>query len=68
MLLSEILKGIEFNTDSDGTIDIDDIVYDSRKAEQGTIFVCLCGARFDGHEYAQKAYDAGCRCFSGLKF
>lgn len=63
MLLSEILKGIEFNTDSDVTVDIDDIVYDSRKAEQGTIFVCLCGARFDGHEYAQKAYDAGCRCF-----
>lgn len=63
MLLSEILNGIEFNTDSDLTDDIVDIVYDSRKAVPGTIFVCLCGARFDGHEYAAKAYDAGCRCF-----
>ncbi len=63
MLLSEILKGIEFNTDSDVAVDIDDIVYDSRKARCGTIFVCLCGARFDGHEYAQQAYDTGCRCF-----
>lgn len=63
MLLSEILNGIEFVSDSDIQVNIDDIVYDSRKASVGTLFVCLCGARFDGHEYALSAYENGCRCF-----
>lgn len=63
MLLSEILNGIEFETDSEIQVNIDDIVYDSRKATAGTLFVCLCGARFDGHEYALSAYEKGCRCF-----
>ena len=63
MLLAEILNGIEYNTDSDINININEIVYDSRKAGTDTLFVCLCGARFDGHEYALKAYEAGCRCF-----
>ncbi len=63
MLLSEILNGIEFVTDSDIQVNIVDIVYDSRKASEGTLFVCLCGARFDGHEYALSAYEKGCRSF-----
>lgn len=63
MLLSEILNGIEFETDSEIQVNIDDMVYDSRKATAGTLFVCLCGARFDGHEYALSAYEKGCRCF-----
>lgn len=63
MLLCEILNGIEFETDSEIQVNIDDMVYDSRKATAGTLFVCLCGARFDGHEYALSAYEKGCRCF-----
>lgn len=63
MLLSEIIKGIDFDSDCFVDSDIKDIVYDSRKAEEQTAFVCLCGARFDGHEYASKAYNSGCRCF-----
>lgn len=63
MLLNEILADIEFAVNSDINLNINDIVYDSRKAAEGTLFVCLCGARFDGHEYAKSAYDNGCRCF-----
>ena len=42
---------------------ISDIVYDSRKAKSGVIFVCIVGAVADGHKYAQSAYDKGARVF-----
>ena len=42
---------------------ISDIVYDSRKAREGVIFVCIVGAVADGHKYAQSAYDKGARVF-----
>ena len=46
-----------------GISGINDIVYDSRKATSGTLFVCLRGAVTDGHNYAKSAYDKGCRIF-----
>ena len=42
---------------------ISDIVYDSRKAKAGVIFVCIVGAVADGHKYARSAYDKGARVF-----
>jgi len=39
------------------------IEYDSRKAGSGDIFVCLLGARSDGHKFASMAYESGCRAF-----
>lgn len=62
MLLKEILDKIEYNGINYTETDISDIVYDSRKVRKNVMFVCLKGARFDGHEYAQNAYDDGCRC------
>lgn len=67
MLLSEILADIEYKTDAPAdvisTYDVTDIVYDSRKAVRGTLFVCLVGAVSDGHSYAGAAYEKGCRIF-----
>lgn len=63
MFLTDILNGIEYINESTIATEIIDIVYDSRKAKDSTIFVCLRGARFDGHKYARNAYDGGCRCF-----
>ena len=42
---------------------IHDIVYDSRKAKAGVIFVCIVGAVADGHKYAASAYEKGARVF-----
>ena len=42
---------------------IEDIVYDSRKARNGVIFVCLVGAVADGHRFAASAYEKGARVF-----
>lgn len=39
------------------------IEYDSRKACEGDIFVCLKGAVSDGHKFAPMAYAGGCRAF-----
>lgn len=64
MLLNKILNGIEYTTDGKTDIEICDIVYDSRKAVSNTFFFCLRGARFDGHKYADMAYENGCRCFA----
>lgn len=63
MLLSQILENVECSRSSTADIQIKDIVYDSRKAAEGTVFVALCGAFSDGHDYVQKAYDGGTRVF-----
>ncbi len=63
MLLKEILRGIEYNLIGEDNIEVSDIVYDSRKAKSNNLFVCLRGARFDGHKYAESAYLNGCRIF-----
>lgn len=63
MKLSEILKSTDFSGCIKEDVEIKDIVYDSRKAESGTVFVCLSGLKADGHKYAQSAYDKGARFF-----
>lgn len=63
MLLSEILKGVSLSSLLARDCEIEDIIYDSRKAKKDTLFVCLSGARFDGHDFAEKAYKSGCRTF-----
>ena len=42
---------------------IKDVIYDSRKAENGVIFVCITGAVADGHRFAADAYAKGARVF-----
>jgi len=44
-------------------ITIEKIEYDSRKAGEGMLFVCLPGVRFDGHSFAAQVYENGCRVF-----
>lgn len=63
MKISEILKGIEYKCTSFRDADIKDIAYDSRKAGEDIVFVCLKGAFADGHKYAAGAYEKGSRVF-----
>ena len=44
-------------------ISLSALVYDSRRASPDTAFVCMPGARLDGHDFAQAVYEAGCRIF-----
>lgn len=40
---------------------IKEIVTDSRLAKEGTLFVCLEGERFDGHDFIDQAICQGCK-------
>lgn len=60
MKLSEILKGLDYELlQGSADRDITKIEYDSRKAEKGSLFVCVTGFKTDGHIYAAKAAEAG---------
>ena len=39
--------------------EVSDIVYDSRKLEKGTMFVCMVGTVTDGHKYIADAVEKG---------
>lgn len=60
MLLKDILLGI---CDYTGDEFIEDIVYNSKYAQKGTLFVALRGALSDGHKYIKDAYEKGVRFF-----
>lgn len=54
MLLTELLKGLEYQCiqgNEDKTVSA--VVYDSRKVKEGCLFICIKGANFDGHQFAQ---------------
>jgi UDP-N-acetylmuramoyl-L-alanyl-D-glutamate--2,6-diaminopimelate ligase len=43
----------------DTSIEIEDLAYDSRAVRPGTLFFCVPGARADGHDFAERAVEAG---------
>ena len=47
-----------------GSLDkvITDVTFDSRKVQEGSLFICLKGAHVDGHKYIEQAYKDGAAC------
>jgi len=43
----------------DAAVEISDLAYDTRAVTPGALFFCVRGARFDGHELADRAIEAG---------
>jgi UDP-N-acetylmuramoyl-L-alanyl-D-glutamate--2,6-diaminopimelate ligase len=43
----------------DAAVEIADLAYDTRAVTPGALFFCVRGARFDGHELADRAIEAG---------
>lgn len=65
MKLGKLLEKIEYTSDNfNADIEIGGICYDSRKAKEGDIFVCIKGYQSDGHKYAKSAYNNGVRVFA----
>lgn len=60
MKLKELLKRVQFEEISgDENIEITDVCADSHHAGNGSLFVCLKGGTYDGHEYAESAIKNG---------
>lgn len=58
MKLSDILDGVEILNTYDDT-EVIDVAQDSRLVKEGTLFVCVKGAAFDGHTVAKEMLDKG---------
>ena len=65
MILTKLFEKIEYTVlaGNASSVDVRCIEYNSMKIRGGELFVCLPGARVDGHSFAKSAYDAGCRAF-----
>lgn len=48
------MQGIEVSD-----IEVNNITDDSRKVTKGTVYVCVRGTKFDGHDFAKKAIELG---------
>ena len=50
MNLKDLLERSDYRcVQGDVDTEISSLVYDSRKIEEGSVFVCISGAAFDGH-------------------
>ncbi len=58
MLLSQLLKGINVLNDYCDR-EISDVTDKTLKISEGCAFVCVVGARFDGHSFAESALSQG---------
>ncbi len=71
MTLKKLVENLEFrqvsiHKEGESPCDIEkleikDIKIDSRKVEEGDLFVCIAGAESDGHDYAANAVKAGAK-------
>lgn len=58
--LGELLKEISYEcVCGTAECEITDVIYDSRKVTEGCLFVCIPGAKADGHKFAVDAVQKG---------
>lgn len=62
MVLREWLEELDYEL-LQGTIDVEvsEVVYDSRKAKEGTVFVAMRGANVDAHDFIPQVIGQNCK-------
>ena len=63
MILKDLLSSISIGATNIPNLEITSITENSRACTPHSLFVCIKGAKFDGHTYAGDAYRRGCRAF-----
>ena len=66
MKFSDWLQGLEYEVlQGDLNTEAEDVVYDSRKAGTGTIFVCMTGSRIYSHGFLEDGSARGVKWRGG---
>src|SRR5689334_9077013 len=60
-ILRSILQGLPCDVSGADSVDIEDIVFDSRRVKPGALFVALKGVHQDGHAHVAEAIRSGAR-------
>ena len=54
MKLTQLLERLEYEVvQGDDQIEVTELINDSRKVTEGSVFVCISGAVSDGHQYVK---------------
>lgn len=60
--LEELLEGLDIiKITGDTKVEVSDIVNDSRKVTDHSLFFCISGAAFDGHNFAREVVEKGAK-------
>ena len=59
MKLSYLLKNAGLLQPLSADVEINNVVFDSRKVEKGDLYICLVGVTSDGHDFALQAQQSG---------
>jgi UDP-N-acetylmuramoyl-L-alanyl-D-glutamate--2,6-diaminopimelate ligase len=65
--LKTILEGLPCEVHGSLNIDIEDIVFDSRKVRSGSLFVAILGTHQDGNDFVRSAIQAGAKAILSEK-
>ena len=59
MMLSEVIQAVRGSYGYPADVEVKDISTDTRTITEGSLFIALKGANFDGHDFAAQAMEAG---------
>ena len=60
--ISDACGGTYHGSKEAASAKVSSVVIDSRKAENGSLFVAIKGARVDGHDFIPQVMEKGARC------
>ena len=61
-IIADITGGEYIGCDEDRNVHVQGAVRDHREVAPGNLFICIPGARVDGHAFAHSAFEAGAAC------